>query len=114
MTDTGKNYVAVKVFDDGCDVCLHMSKHDRAVFDEFEEIHYTESLLDNLIDHGNDMTKLRVYKTLERHAVNPDYTIDLPVYVIFSKTGEYKGHHVGAATVVELREVIKEALGDTT
>lgn len=114
MTKTGKNYLAIKVFDDGCEICQHMGKHDRAVFDEFDDLHYEEVLLDKIINHDNDLTKLRIYRTLEKYAVNADYTIDLPVYVVFSKTGEYKGHHVGAATIVELRDVVKESLGDTT
>jgi hypothetical protein len=50
---------------------------------------------------------------LERYAVNPDYTIDLPVYVLLTKQGQYRGHHVGAATVTELRDKIKECLEDT-
>jgi hypothetical protein len=115
MTDTttGKNLIATKVYDTGCEICKHMSKHDRATFEGFEEILYQEVKLDDIISHGNNLTKLRIYQCLERYAVNPDYTIDLPVYVMLSKQGQYKGHHVGAATIVELREKIKECLEDT-
>ncbi len=113
MSDTGKSYIAVKVFDKDCDICKHMSKHDRATFEGFSEIGYQEVSLDDIINHGNNLTKLRIYQVLEKHAVNPDYTIDLPVYVVLTKKGEYKGHHVGAATIVELREKIKESLEDT-
>jgi hypothetical protein len=115
MTDTatGKNYIATKVFDKDCDICKHMSKHDRAAFEGFPEIAYQEVLLDDIINHENNLTKLRIYQVLERHALNADYTIDLPVYVILSKKGQYKGHHVGAATIVELRDKIKECLEDT-
>ena len=113
MTDTGKNFIAVKVFDENCDICKHMSKHDRVTFEEFAEIGYQEVDLDNIISHGNNLTKLRIYQVLEKHALNPDYTIDLPVYVVLTKQGRYKGHHVGAATIVELREKIKECLEDT-
>lgn len=113
MSDTGKNFIAVKVYDKNCDICLHMSKHDRATFDGFPEIAFQDVLLDDVINHDNNLTKLRIYQILERHAVNADYTIDLPVYVILTKKGEYKGHHVGAATVVELRDKIKESLEDT-
>ena len=113
MTDTGKTTIATKVFDKNCDICLHMSKHDRATFEGFPEIAYQEVLLDDIINHNGNLTKLRIYQILERHALNPDYTIDLPVYVLLSKQGHYKGHHVGAATIVELRDKIKECLEDT-
>jgi hypothetical protein len=113
MTSTGKNLIATKVFDKDCDICKHMSKHDRATFESFDEIGYQEVKLDDVIAHNNNLTKLRIYQCLERYALNPDYTIDLPVYVILNKQGQYKGHHVGAATIVELRDKIKECLEDT-
>ena len=113
MTVTGKNHIAVKVYDKGCDICKHMSKHDRATFEGFDEIGYQEVLLDDVINHESNLTKLRIYQVLEKYALNPDYTIDLPVYVILTKKGQYKGHHVGAATIVELRDKIKECLEDT-
>jgi hypothetical protein len=113
MTDTGKNLIATKVFDKDCDICKHMSKHDRATFESFDEVGYQEVKLEDIIEHNNNLTKVRIYQCLEKHALNPDYTIDLPVYVILSKQGQYKGHHVGAATIVELRDKIKECLEDT-
>ena len=113
MSNAGKTYIATKVFDNNCEICKHMSRHDRATFENFENVAFQEVLLDDIINHGNNLTKLRIYQVLERHALNPDYTIDLPVYVILSKQGEYKGHHVGVATVTELREKIKECLEDT-
>ena len=113
MSDTGKNYIATKVFDKDCDICKHMSKHDRATFEGFPEIAYQEVLLDDIINHENNLTKLRIYQVLERHALNSDYTIDLPVYVLLSRKGQYRGHHVGVATIVELRDKIKECLEDT-
>ena len=109
----GKTTIVTKVFDKDCDICNHMSKHDRATFESFPEIAYQEVILDDVINHENNLTKLRIYQCLERHALNQDYTIDLPVYVFLSKQGKYKGHHVGAATIVELRDKIKESLEDT-
>ena len=44
---TGKNYIATKVFDDNCDICKHMSRHDRATFENFPEIAYQEVKLSN-------------------------------------------------------------------
>jgi len=113
MTETGKRYIVTKVFDENCDICKHMSKHDRATFENFPEIAYQEVKLDDVIAHENNLTKLRIYQCLERYALNPDYTIDLPVYVILNKQGQYKGHHIGAGTIVELRDKIKECLEDT-
>ena len=113
MTLTGKNLIATKVFDEDCDICKHMSKHDRATFESFDEVGYQEINLEDIIAHNNNLTKVRIYQCLEKHALNPDYTIDLPVYVILNKQGQYKGHHVGAATIVELRDKIKECLEDT-
>ena len=113
MTLTGKNLIATKVFDEDCDICKHMSKHDRATFESFDEVGYQEVKLEDIIAHNNNLTKVRIYQCLENHALNPDYTIDLPVYVILSKQGQYRGHHVGAATIVELRDKIKECLEDT-
>lgn len=113
MNEAGKNYIAVKVFDDNCEICKHMSRHDRATFENFDDIAYQEVKLDDVIAHNGNLTKFRLYQCLEKHALNPDYTIDLPVYVLLTKQGQYKGHHVGAATVVELREKIKECLEDT-
>ncbi len=112
-TATGKNVIAVKVYDKNCDICQHMSRHDRVTFEDFPEIAYQEVKLDEVINHDNNLTKLRLYQVLEKYALNPDYTIDLPVYVMLSKQGKYQGHHVGAATIVELREKIKECLEDT-
>jgi len=114
MSEPGKNYIAVKVFDKDCETCQHMSKHDRVTFEEFSEIGYQEVQLDDIINHNNNLTKLRIYQILEKYALNPDYTIDLPVYVVLSKQGKYQGHHVGAATIVELRDKIKECLEENS
>ena len=113
MTEPGKNFIAVKVFDRNCDVCKHMSKHDKATFDEFPEVGYQEVLLDDIINHENNRTKLRIYQLLERHCLSATYEIDLPVYVVMDKVGTYRGHQQGAATIVELRDKIKECLEDT-
>ena len=110
---TGKTTLAYKVYDKDCDICLHMSKHDKATFESFPEVDYQEVSLDDVINHGNDPLKVRLYQCLEVYAVKPDYTIDLPVYALFNPKGQYQGHHVGAATIVELREKIKECLEDT-
>ena len=105
--DTGKTILAIKVFDENCDICKHMSKHDSVVFSEFEGLVYNETLLDDIINNNGDQLKSIVYRCLEKYALNPDYTIDLPVYVLLEKSGKYRGHHKGAATIAEFRESIK-------
>lgn len=110
MTPAGKKYIVTKVFDENCDICKHMSRHDRATFENFEELAYQEINLDDVINHNGNLTKYRLYQILEKYALNRDYTIDLPVYVILTKQGQYVGHHVGAATVVELRDKVNECL----
>lgn len=112
MTTAGKTLIVTKVHDSNCDICKHMSKHDRATFESFPEIAYQEVLLDNIIAHDNNLTKLRVYQLLERYCLSATYEIDLPVYLFMTKQGEYKGHWQGAGTIVELRDKIKECLED--
>ena len=111
--ETGKTILAFKVYDKNCEICQHMSKHDRAAFESFPEVTYREIDLEDVINHGGDPLKLRVYQCLEVYALNPDYTIDLPVYTLFSPKGQYRGHHVGAATIVELRNKIRGFLEET-
>ena len=103
----------LKVFDESCDICKHMSKHDRATFEGFEELKFEEINLADVMhpqQTARPITMSQVYQCLERHALNPDYTIDLPVYVFLEKTGNYKGHLQGALTVQELRDGVKTIL----
>jgi hypothetical protein len=84
------------------------------VFDEFPDVAYQEADLNDLINHGGNFTKLRLYQCLERYALNPDYTIDLPVYLVLTKEGKYKGHHNGAASITDLRKKVKQILQEDT
>jgi hypothetical protein len=113
MTNSGKTLIVTKVYDKNCDICNHMSKHDRVTFEGYPDIGYQEVLLDDIINHSGNLTKLRIYHCLENYALNADYTIDLPVYVALSTKGKYVGHHVGAATITELRDKITQCLEDT-
>jgi hypothetical protein len=114
IANEGKTVIVTKVFEDNCDICQHMRKHDRATFESFDELSYQEVRLDDVIAHDNNLTKLRIYQCLERHCLSPTYEIDLPVYLFLTKTGKYLGHQQGAATIVELRDKIKEVLEDTS
>ena len=112
MTE-GKTIIVTKVFDNACDICKHMEKHDQTTFEAFSEIAYQKVLLDDVINHESNLTKLRIYQLLERHCLSSTYEIDLPVYMMMTKQGAYKGHWQGPATIVELRDKIKEVLEDT-
>jgi hypothetical protein len=112
----GKTLIVTKVFDKNCDICNHMSKHDRVTFESYPEIGYQEVLLDDVINPENNarpITLQRIYQCLERYALNPDYTLDLPAYVILSIKGKYVNHHIGAATIAQLRDIITQCLEDT-
>jgi hypothetical protein len=116
MSTAGKTLIVTKVYDENCDICKHMSRHDRSTFESFPEIGYQEVLLDDVINPGDSarpLTLHRIYQCLEKYALNPDYTIDLPVYVFLSKQGMYQGHIIGAATISELRDKIKETIEPT-
>jgi hypothetical protein len=109
MTE-GKTVIVTKVFDEDCDICSHMEKHDRATFENFDKILYQKVKLDDVIAHNNNLTKLRIYQCLERYCLNSDYSIDLPVYVFLSKDGKYVGHLQGALTIPEIRDGVKSFL----
>ena len=109
----GKNLIVTKVFDENCDICKHMARHDRATFENFDEIAYQEINLNDVINHNGNVTKFRLYQILEKKCLSPTYEIDLPVYTFMDRRGEYKGHIQGAATVVEIRDEIKKVLEDT-
>lgn len=103
-------YIATKVFSQGCVICDHMSRHDRATFEGFPEIGYQEVDLDDVINHGGNPTKLRLYSIIEKYALNNDYTVDTPIYVIMTTQGKYLGHHTGEATITQLRSKISDIL----
>lgn len=107
-----KNFIATKVFSTGCTICEHMSRFDRATLEGFPEIAYQELDLDDIIDHDGNATKARLYQIIERYALNKDYTVDTPIYIVMTTKGKYLGHHTGEATVVELRENIRHFLSE--
>ena len=102
--------IITKVHDKNCDICLHMSKHDKATFDSIPEVEYREVLLDDVIDPSNTarpITYQRLYQCIERYCLTSTYEVDLPAYIALNKTGQYLGHVQGANTIVELREWVK-------
>lgn len=110
MTEAGKSFIVTKIYDNDCDICKHMSKHDRVTFEGFDEVLYQEVILDDIIAHDNNLTKLRIYQCLERYCLSPTYEIDLPVYLFLTKQGKYLGHLQGALSIPELRDGVKSFL----
>lgn len=102
--------IASKVYDDSCEICKHMERHDAAVFQEFPEIVYQKVELNSLIQGPRNDVQEAVYSNLERHCLTPTYEIDLPVYLLLDTKGRYMGHHTGEATIVELRQRVKTIL----
>ena len=114
MTDTA---IVTKVHDKDCDICQHMSKHDRATFESFPEVNYQEVYLEEVLDNTNSakpLTLQRIYQCLERHCLSPTYEIDLPVYLFLTKQGKYLGHLQGALSISELRDGVKSNLNPQT
>ena len=104
-----------KIYDNDCDICKHMSKHDQATFEGFEELKFETVNLDEVVNpatSGRPITMAQLYRCVEKHALNSDYTIDLPVYVLLDKKGGFRGHLQGALTVQELREGVKSILAN--
>ena len=100
-------FIVTKVYDKDCDICNHMERHDQVTFESFPELLYQKILLDDVIEHNGNLTKVLLYQILERYCLSPTYEIDLPVYVIADRKGNYKGHLQGALTVQEIREGVK-------
>lgn len=107
-----KKFIATKVFSNDCVICEHMSRYDRSVFEGFPSVAYQEVDLDAIVDNGGDPTKLRLYQIIERNALNNDYTVDVPLYIVMDKQGKYMGHHSGEASIVELRNEIRNMIGE--
>jgi hypothetical protein len=85
-----------------------MSRHDRSTFEGFPDVSYQEVNLDDVINHGGNLTKFRIYQCLEKYCLSPTYEIDLPVYLLLDKQGKYLGHLQGANTIREIREWYSE------
>jgi hypothetical protein len=105
-----KKYIATKIYAEGCTICEHMSRIDRPTFEGFPEVGYQELDLDDVINNEGNPTKVRLYSIIEKYAVNNDYTVDTPLYVIMTMQGKYLGHHTGEATITQLRECVNKIL----
>ena len=96
-----------KIFDSNCSVCEEMSHYDSEVVLSLaypeRKIEYRTRELGVILDPDSenpDDATLAHYA--EVYAVNPDYTIDLPVYFVLEGK-KYLGHLVGEQSRDELR-----------
>lgn len=105
-----KKYIATKVYAKGCTICEHMSRIDKPTFEGFPEIGYQELDLDDIINNEGNTTKLRLYQLIEKYAINNDYTVDTPLYMVMTTQGKYLGHYTGEATIVQLRDAVNNML----
>jgi hypothetical protein len=98
-----------KVYDYDCPICEHMLTFDgNVIFNLGLKTHYGAVELGTLINSTEPWNAV-VFMLLERHAVNDDYTIDLPVYLVTEGTN-YLGHVKGENTQDELRTKLQEIL----
>ena len=103
----------VKIYDDACDVCQKMSKYERDVIASTKpapELQYKR--LDTILNPDNeDPDDCLVAHYAERYACNPDYTIDLPVYMALEGK-RYISCLIGEKTPDDLRKELQAIIDD--
>jgi hypothetical protein len=100
-----------KIFDYGCPICEHMATFENNVIFNLEsKPDFKVAELGRLLDPANEnLWEQHLAQLAERYACNPDYTIDLPVYMVTEGT-TYLGHAVGELTAAELRVKLQEII----
>ena len=99
-----------KVYSRDCEICEHMSRYDLSVAEGFSVLEYKTVDIDDIVDHSGDPGKLLLYSLIERHAINPDYTVDVPIYLLSDNEGKYIGHLSGEMNIKDLRNGIKRLI----
>ena len=101
-----------KIFDHGCPTCEQMSQFDSEVVFSLRQsdkpLEYRTRELGAILDpdtEDEDNAALAHYA--EIYAVNPDYTIDLPVYFVLEGK-KYLGHLVGEHSRDELKAKLEK------
>jgi hypothetical protein len=91
-----------KIFDYGCPVCEFMTTFDDSItFNLNPRPEYSVILLGDLLNSENAAMQY-LARLVEVHACNPDYTLDLPAYMVLEGKN-YVGHVVGEQTANELK-----------
>ena len=103
-----------KIFDLGCPTCEEMSQYDSEIILSLSQpeqaIEYRTRELGVILDpdtEDEDNAALAHYA--EVYAVNPDYTIDLPVYFVLQGK-KYLGHLVGEHNRDDLRTKLEKII----
>lgn len=98
----------VKIYDNNCDVCRQMSVFDSDVVLNLDsKPEYRTVELGVILDPDTeDPEDAALAHYAEIHAVNPDYTIDLPVYMVLEGK-KYLGHVGQVNTQTELKEKLE-------
>ena len=99
----------VKVYDNNCEICTAMSQYDFDIVANLSsKPEYRTVQLSQILDPVNtDAEVATVAHYTELHAVNPDYTIDLPVYFVLEGK-KYLGHLVGEQSQDELKAKLEK------
>lgn len=98
-----------KIFDYDCPICETMSSFDGNVTFNLEpKPTFAIAELSELLN-SDKAWDAYISQFLERFAVNDDYTIDLPVYLV-TQGKNYLGHVKGENTQLELRTKLQEIL----
>jgi hypothetical protein len=100
-----------KVYDHECPICEKMALFDHSTILRLEvQPDYRTVELGNLLSPENPhMEDALLAQCVERYACNPDYTLDLPVYVVMSGK-KYLGHLVGEHTATDLQTKLEEII----
>jgi len=104
-----------KVFDHDCPICSFMASFDgKVLFDLKPAVTMKAIELGRLIDPDNENAfECILAQYVERHAVNDDYTLDLPVYMV-TQGKTYLGHTKGELSQSELRSKLEEIIADAS
>ncbi len=98
-----------KIYDTSCPVCEHMGTFDgKVIFDLEPSTNMKAVALGTILDPDNENPfECLLAQYAERYACNPDYTIDLPVYIV-TEGKKYAGHVGGEHTQQALRAQLQE------
>jgi len=99
-----------KIFSTDCEICEHMRRYDQSVVEGFPELKYFTVDLDDIINEPLKPVNSRLYRLIEQHAMNPDYTVDVPLYVLTDAEGKYIGHLSGELSMREMRTNLRSLL----
>jgi len=95
-----------KVYDHGCPICEQMSQYDEKIAADLNT-KLTAVVLEDVLDaEGDKVFYMALGQYLERYAVNPDYTLDLPVYMV-THNKKYLGHTIGEQSQYDLKSKLE-------